>query len=247
MDQLAVNSADAVVAVSEPLARKLQQAMGGEQKLVAVIPCCVERPLFSCSARQGMRRTLGLSDDELLFVHTSTEERWEAFDQVLDFFRAAYLRQRSRMLFLTTLDPSVVTASLSTNDPLLKALIIRKARPDEVSEYLSAADVGLLLRRPHETFRVANPIKFAEFLGAGLALVVSQNIGTTNQIVEAQKLGVIVPEYSNSSAINEAAECLITMMKHDPDALRARAIEVCKELYVWDRYTPVISQLYGLH
>jgi glycosyltransferase involved in cell wall biosynthesis len=247
MDQLAVKLADAVVAVSEPLARKLQQVNGGEQKPMAVIPSCVERPLFSSSARQGMRRKLGVPDNELLFVHTSTEARWEAFDQVLDLFRAVNLRQRSRMLFLTTLDPSVVTASLSASDPLLETLIILKARPEEVSQYLSAADVGLLLRRPHETFRVASPIKFAEYLGAGLALVVSENIGTTNEIVEAQKLGVIVPEGSNSSAIDEAAECLISIMKHDPDALRARAIEVCKELYVWDRYTPVISQLYGLH
>jgi hypothetical protein len=76
---------------------------------------------------------------------------------------------------------------------------------------------------------------------------VSENIGTTNEIVKAQKLGVIVRECPDSSAIDEAAECLISIMKHDPDALRARAIEVCKELYVWDRYTPIISQLYGLH
>jgi glycosyltransferase involved in cell wall biosynthesis len=245
-DQTAAKEADAIITVSEVLARKVRSMLEGAEKPMAIIPCCIPRPLFSASGRDEVRRRLGVGDGELLLVHTSTSSYWEAFDNVVALFRCVAKRRPAKLLFLTELDPSVVTASLPQDDPLRDSIIVHKAPPEEVPDYLSAADVGLLLRKPHEAFRASSPIKFTEYLGAGLATVVSSGIGGTEEIVRSRRVGVVVPELLESAAVEDASAGLIDLLGREGGDLRRRSIEVCRELFLWKSYTPVISRLYGL-
>lgn len=245
-DQRAAEEADAVVAVSQPLARRLEKMMNGAGKPVAVIPCCVEEPQDIPATNTEIRARLGVGSDQLLLVHVSSEARWEAYDQVIDFFREVHSRRASRLLFLTTVDPALVTASLAPQDPIRQRLVVQKARPEEVSHYLAAADVGLLLRRPHDAFRMASPIKFAEYLAAGLAVVVSSGLGTTGEVVEHHGVGVVIPASTETADFNGFAERLVQLIERDRDGVRKRSVETCRELFVWQRYTSTISQLYGI-
>jgi hypothetical protein len=244
LDRRAADRADAVSAVSEPLLHNLlgERAAG---KRAGVIPCCVDRPGFSPDARSAIRKRLGLGD-ELLLVHTSTEARWEAFDQVVTLFRAVRARRTARLLFLTTLGAEVVTSALALTDPLRDDIVVLSAEPKEVGDYLSAADVGVLLRRPHATHRMASPIKFAEYLGAGLALVISSGIGVTQSVVEREGLGVVVDAEAGAGELDEAAAQIVRVVGNDPGALRERAMRACESTYTWNRYVPVVSRLYGL-
>ncbi len=45
--------------------------------------------------------------------------------------------------------------------------MVRRAKT-QGARYLSAADGGLLLRRFHEAIRLSSPVKFVEYLAAGL-------------------------------------------------------------------------------
>jgi glycosyltransferase involved in cell wall biosynthesis len=245
-DKLATEQADAVVAVTEHLAHKLKAMVDGRDKQVDVIPCCVERPLFCARSRARKREELGVHDDELLLGHVSTEARWESFKEVLDFFSVVRERRPARLLFLTTLPRDVVTASLAPDHPLREAIFVKRAVPCEVPAYLSAADVGLLLRQPHEAFKTCSPIKFAEYLGAGLVPVVSEGIGSTRDVVEGGKLGVVIPGGADHAELERCAARLLTLLDNGPDEARRRSIEACEKIYIWERYTPVISRLYGL-
>lgn len=241
LDRRAAERADAVVAVSEPLLRDLVGDGHGRES--GVVPCCVDRPLFTRDARRTIRESLGLAD-ELLLVHTSTEARWEAFDQVVALFRAVRARRAARLLFLTTLAPDVVTSALAAADPLRGDVIVRRAEAHEVPGYLSSADVGVLLRRLNDAQRVASPIKFAEYLGAGLALAVTRGVGAIGDVVEREGLGVVVD--ADTTDFRAAAEALLRILGGEPECLRRRAVRVCEERYSWQRYVPVISRMYGL-
>jgi glycosyltransferase involved in cell wall biosynthesis len=243
-DQEAARRADAVLAVTEALAKKLTVRAEAD-KPVGVVPCCVERPLFSAAARQAYRARLGLSPEEILLVHTSTEARWEAFDQVIALFRAVQDRRPARLLFLTTLPPAVVTASLPADDALRRRILVTRARPDEMAGYLAAADVGLLLRRPHETHRFASPIKFAEYLGAGLVPVVSEGIGNTADVIRGRRVGVVLPADADADVFPRAAEQLLAQ-SDSPETSRDRAAQACRDLFCWDRYHAVVARAYGI-
>lgn len=245
-DRLAAEKADGILAVSEPLASRLRQGLGPQQKPVKVVPCCLERPLFSLAARAQKRRDLFVGNDELLLVHTSTAARWEAFNEVIGFFRAISRYRPVRLLFLTTLGSDLVTASLNPDDALRGRISVRQALPDEVPHFLSAADVGIQLRRPHEAHLFASPIKFSEYLGAGLAIVVSEGVGTTAEVVRNESVGVVLPCSPAGLDYEEAAQRLLTLLEAGPETTRRRSISACERSYLWEGYVPAVSEAYGL-
>jgi glycosyltransferase involved in cell wall biosynthesis len=241
LDRMAVECADAITAISDPLAQKLRAMPASDGKPVVTIPCCVERPLFSSAARSAIRGKLGLDENELLFVHTSTETYWEDFDRVISFFRKVNARRRAKLLFLSTLQKERITGKLQANDPLLERMIFYRAAPGEVGDYLSAADAGLLLRKPHETHLFASPIKFAEYLGAGLTVVVSNGIGAMGEVAESRNVGVVFTEDEDLSATR-----LLDLLDGERDALRQRCLLACERLFLWKNYAQDIRKLYGL-
>lgn len=247
-ERRAVDAADAVSAVSAALLRRLTDHFDPDDaRPLAVIPCCVEEPTFEPAARIEMRQRLGIKPDEILLVHTSTEARWEDFPRVRALFRAVHARRQARLLFLTTLPEEEVTAGLAAGDPLRSALLVRRAEPDEVAAHLAAADAGLLLRKPHEAFRFASPIKLAEYLAAGLAVAVSEGTGTAAALVERRGLGLVVPPMTGDPAGGlEAAAGQLLGLLDEGAALRERALAACRDLFVWRRYAPEVARLYGL-
>ncbi len=248
-ERRAVDAADAVSAVSAPLLRRLTDHFDPDDaRPLAVVPCCVEATTFDPAARAEMRGRLGLQPDEVLLVHTSTEARWEDFPRVRALLRAVHARRQARLLFLTTLPEEEVTAGLAAGDPLRSALLVRRAAPAEVPAYLAAADAGLLLRKPHEAFRLASPIKLGEYLAAGLAVAVSDGTGTAAELVERHGIGLAVPAAGpepDTAALEDAAGRLLALLDEGA-ALRERALAACRELLVWRRYAPEVGRLYGL-
>jgi len=63
----------------------------------------------------------------------------------------------------------------------------------EVPGYLAAADVGLLLREPCLVNRVASPVKFAEYLAAGLPVLLTEQIGDYSALAAAHRVGCVIP------------------------------------------------------
>jgi glycosyltransferase involved in cell wall biosynthesis len=245
-DRRAVVSASAMLAVSQPLADKLIALANGRRIPCLVVPCCVDRTLFSPDARREVRHRLGLAVDDILLVHTSTEARWEAFDKVLELARGVLALRPMRLLFLTTLDPQTVTASLDVEDPLRAHVDVRRARPDEMAGYLSAADVGILLRRPHATHHYASPVKFAEYLAAGLIPVVSDGIGTAGAVVRESNLGVVVHDLDDDARLSTAARAVVAEVAGDRSDLRQRAVALCAQRFTWMEHVPTIRLTYGL-
>jgi hypothetical protein len=64
--------------------------------------------------------------------------------------------------------------------------------PEEVSQYLEIGDYGLLLRPESITNEVASPVKFAEYVGAGLKVLISPNIGDFSEFTLKNNLGSVI-------------------------------------------------------
>jgi len=62
---------------------------------------------------------------------------------------------------------------------------------NEVGVYLAACDYGWLVRENSVTNRVASPVKCAEYLAAGLVLIVSNELGDYSNYVLKNKAGFI--------------------------------------------------------
>jgi glycosyltransferase involved in cell wall biosynthesis len=73
---------------------------------------------------------------------------------------------------------------------------------------LRAFDAGFLLRRRHPVNAVACPVKFAEYLHAGLPVVGTDGIGDVSETIRREGLGIVLGEPEDPEAARRVAEGL---------------------------------------
>jgi hypothetical protein len=67
-------------------------------------------------------------------------------------------------------------------------------KPEQVEAHLALGDYGLLLRSPSLTNQVSSPVKYAEYLRAGLHVLVSPQIGDLSGLTVSNRCGFILDE-----------------------------------------------------
>lgn len=191
-----VREADSVQCISLALRRRLEEATGVQPGKVRVVPCLADERLFRFDAAERVRRReeLGLAESTVL-VYSGSLLSWQNGGAMLKLFER--LRDRLPALHLLLLTPDRQAASellgrcgMAEGD----GVTVRSAGHAEVGGYLSAADLGLLLRDPHPLNRVASPTKFAEYALCGLPVLASRGIGDLDEIIRSHGLGETVGE-----------------------------------------------------
>jgi glycosyltransferase involved in cell wall biosynthesis len=107
--------------------------------------------------------------------------------------------------------------------------------PGDVPDYLATADIGFILRQTDPLNTVASPVKFAEYLAAGLAVVTSPGLEDPSLQVQQNGLGVVV------SPTPDAAEfaTIIDFTERFPaqrDRIRETAITLAQNRYDWSAH-----------
>jgi glycosyltransferase involved in cell wall biosynthesis len=116
-----------------------------------------------------------------------------------------------------------------------------------VKEYLAAADCGVMLKAPGRLDRYWQPVKFAEYLAAGVPVIVSaRGVGRVAEIVDASGAGVVV-DYSASSNGQSPADVARVgqQITQRGDAMRRAALALCEKEFMWPRYTSVVRGAYA--
>jgi hypothetical protein len=183
-----------VLAVSSKLVEYWKNQLNASFDLnkVKVVPSSMSRIFetnkIDIELASRIRLELNISEENVLLVFSGSDSHWHAFDDVLGFCSDLLKVQNNvRYLFLT--DAHIDFKAY----PLLEdKLIVKWLAQSKVSEYLQAADYGLLLRNDSQTNMVSSPVKFAEYLASGLKVLISDNIGDFPHFVENYKVGSVV-------------------------------------------------------
>jgi glycosyltransferase involved in cell wall biosynthesis len=162
-------------------------------------------PLVSGAEIARLREDLKLNDQPVI-VYSGGISQWQKIDTILNLF--ALIHAEDASVIFMFLIPGYAAREF---DKLLTGtaipgqnLRVLNLPSDQVHYYLSVADFGVLLRDRNMVNFVASPIKLAEYLMAGLNVVVTDQIGDTTQIVEENRLGVILADLSEESITNTA-------------------------------------------
>jgi glycosyltransferase involved in cell wall biosynthesis len=190
IERQVVERADAILCVSHAFEVFLQSRY--EVKNVMVIPTYVDtsRFVFSRSLRQQYREKMRIADRTVL-TYSGGMAPWQRIEDTIDLF--VKLKENAAELFMLFL----------TQEPArLKKMIGRKIQShdfavlhvphQEVPAYLSASDVGVLLREDRLTNHVAAPIKFSEYMCCGLPCILSKNIGDTAEVIQETGAGIVL-------------------------------------------------------
>ncbi len=186
----AVNRADMRLAVSHALVDHWRDHYGYTGQDHVVIPCTIgtEPPATATPHTEGLRARLGWATDARVLVYSGGTGGWQSLGllaRVLE--RVLRADPQARILFLSGPDGHI--------DHLIQRFpgrVVREWLPhEEVHQALAQCDIGLLVRERSVTNEVASPTKFAEYLHAGLPVLISEHIGDLATLVRKHRLGWI--------------------------------------------------------
>jgi glycosyltransferase involved in cell wall biosynthesis len=153
-----------------------------------------------------------------------------AEDLIFAFERVARQVPNAHLVVLGTGEPELedrFRVFVKNNGLDTKVHFTGRVSPTAVWSYLAVADVGVIPNPPRQQWEYGFPMKLAEYLGAGLA-VVATDLQTTAGFVAAEEAALLV----SPDSFHEMADAIIRLLK-DEDLRRTmqeRALRVGKKL-----------------
>ncbi len=236
--------ADWILAVSQALADHLL-ASADPQARVRIVPCVSCDVPFSrgepapdaaglfegrgtdrsprrfAELGAATRRLLGLGQQPVV-VYLGSAAPWQQPEMIVDGFRA-----------LRHLIPKAVLLVISHDDEVFRRLLAAADLPPTAYRCLSlphhdtftavaAGDAGLLLRANSLVNRVASPTKFAEYLRAGVPVVVSDTLADFAVMPRRHQLGAVVPGDAPAEVVAAATARLLELAPEEREHVRLR-------------------------
>jgi O-antigen/teichoic acid export membrane protein/glycosyltransferase involved in cell wall biosynthesis len=189
---------DAIVVVSEKFRTHLLSMPDLRANIVParihVIPNRVEQTRFSHlqAERSQLREKLGWQN-RVVGVFVGSSASWHRLDQIMEA-AARVMKKRDDVCLLVITYPSAEKARATATaagipEDRMAAL---SATVDEVPGLLAASDFSFMFVQKHISKDVCAPIKFSEYMAAGLPVVAGGSLGDVGDWIAREKLGVVV-------------------------------------------------------
>ncbi|MBT8195305.1 MAG: hypothetical protein KJO64_02680 [Bacteroidia bacterium] len=194
-EKKAVIKSDFRLSVSTELIKYWENQFNYNSRQHVIIPSTVNsswsQDLLHSQEKMEMRKLLGLPEEKVIIVYSGSTAGWQSLDLMSDFV-SKILEKQPNILFLV-LSPSSPQIT-DFNKRFSNNFVEKWVLHNEVEKYLKVCDYGILLRDETTTNKVASPVKFAEYLSAGLSVIISKNIGDASSFVNENNCGFVVNE-----------------------------------------------------
>jgi glycosyltransferase involved in cell wall biosynthesis len=216
LERAGLRRADGVVV----LTRRMREWLAGEGLAdackVEVIPCCVDFSRYGGDA--GAERP-----GRFEVVYAGSVSGLYLLEEMARFFLAVRAREPGAFFRVLTASPAEPAAArlravgLSDED-----FAVGAARADEVPSVLRRARLGVSFRKPTFSQIAASPTKVPEYLAAGLPVVSNAGIGDTDELLERERVGVLVRDFG-AEALDRAAGAALALAAEPGAAERCAA------------------------
>jgi len=221
-----LRSADVVACGSDAVAEEVRR-IGVDDGRIVITPTGADLELFrSLPDRDAARHRLGL-DDRFVVGWVGSFRRFHALDQAVDALDGL----EGATLLLVGDGPERASVERLAGARGVALHCTGTVGHDEIPNYLAAMDVGLVLASGDQPFHYS-PLKLAEYLAAGLAVVAPRAGALPTQLRDGVDAMLVTP-----GDPHELADVLRGL--RDDAALRERlgraARTVAGERWSWDR------------
>jgi glycosyltransferase involved in cell wall biosynthesis len=232
LERAGLRRADQVVVLTERMRAWLSESGLARAEKVTVIPCCVGLSRFE---NDGAKKDESVAERNL--IDEGGAERFEVvyagaatglylLEEMARFFLAVReLRPRAFFRVLTRSDAGHVSEVLKRAGLSDDEFRVGAVEPSEVPVYLKRARLGLSFRKASFSQIAASPTKIPEYLAAGLPAVSNEGIGDTDELLERERVGVVVRGFTREDYALAAARAV--SLAEDADA-RARCVEAAR-------------------
>ena len=190
LENEAVNASDFRLAVSNALVEHWRERFGYAGDRHVVVPCTLGDDLLPPLGSEEERKESndGVDPNEsgiVQVVYSGSAAGWQSFDLLARLADELLLKPKVSLLFLCPDHPDI-RALIERYPGRVRRLWLK---PEAVRYQLDHCGAGILVREDTITNRVASPTKFAEYLSAGLPVIISEHLGDFTQLVHDHGAG----------------------------------------------------------
>ncbi len=146
------------------------------------------------------------NDNQIIGVYSGSASKWQNLNEIKKFMSIACRELKNIKFKILTYHLDSFFSLFSNEKEIENQIEIMSNKPHEVFETLKQCDFSLLIRDNNLINNVASPLKFAEYLAAGLPIIISKGIGDTEEIVNCNRVGVIYNEDNPKESILKMVE-----------------------------------------
>lgn len=206
-EKSAVLNSDFRIAVSQKLVDYWQREFDYNENKHVIIPCMLgsnfENQAYSQETSLKMREKLGFSPEDIILIYSGSIAAWQSFEFLYGFLESQ-LQSNSQIKVVFLAKPHGIIDQLNKNFPnRVKRLWLNVS---EVYQHLIMGDYGMLFREQTVTNQVASPVKFAEYLSAGLKVLISENLGDFTDFVQKNNAGIVITEQNMKPNLSKNEE-----------------------------------------
>src|SRR2546423_2772360 len=222
LERVGLRRADRVVVLTRRMREWLdEQGLAGASK-VEVIPCCID-----FSRYEGGEN--GEKSERFEVVYAGSVVGLYLLEEMARFFLAVRARKKGAFFrVLTTSDAEEASARLRGAGLSEEDFGVEAVRAGDVPRFLRRARLGVSFRKATFSQIAASPTKIPEYLAAGLPVVSNAGIGDTDELIERERVGVLVREFDEGSYARAAEEAL--SLAGEPSAA-ARCVETARKFF----------------
>ncbi len=234
MKQYVCRESEHIFCVSNSFSYYLKENAKVDGDKITVVPTCADTNIFGYDQLkyEKMRTNLGIKD-RIVFIYSGSLEPWQKVKETVELFKNIKQDIKQAFLLFLVTEPEKakdIFTNISTEDYL-----ITSAKYSEVSSYLNAADIGVLLRERHIVNKVAAPVKIGEYLCCGLPILVSPDIGDSESQIRGYGFGAIIQDDHQKTM-----KKIYDLLKLD----RSFISRVGKQLYSLESHSKKVLEVY---
>ncbi|GIU82238.1 MAG: glycosyltransferase [Acidobacteria bacterium] len=197
---------------------------------VEVIPCCVDAARFQNLNHHNQSEKV---NGKPVFIYVGSFGSWYLTDKMIEFLSFAHRQYPEAFtIILTQRDVEKAKAQLTKAGLNPDSFIVRSVAPEEIPEYASKASVAISFIKTCYSKQASSPTKFAEYLYCGLPVVSNSGVGDLDELIEKEKVGVILREFTQDG-YSKALEEIIALSKDE--TCRERCRRVAREYFDLER------------
>ncbi len=205
LERRGIERADGIVVLTQRMRQWLVDEKLASADKIQVIPCCVDIALYRGTAEQPApaRETVA---GRFEVVYAGSVTGLYMLEEMGRFFKALRAKQSSAFFRVLTMSSAVqateVLRRVGLSDEDFQVVGVSAA---EVPELLRRAKLGISFRKPTFAQIAASPTKIPEYLAAGLPVVCNGGIGDMDELVENERVGIVMCNF-DEAAYQTAAE-----------------------------------------
>jgi len=213
-------NADSVVSLTKAAINEINKFTYLKNKNLSIyhITTCTDLNFFKIN-----REKLYLNKNKLIVGYVGSASGWYLFDTVIKFFKYLQNKNSSGCFFkiLNKGEHDYINQKIQQEQISPDSFSIESVLPSSIPQKYAEMHLVIFFIKPAYSKIASSPTKLGELLACGLPCVTNDGIGDMTEIIETEKVGVVLRNFDDLSMV-EAVNNIIDLLNDSELSKRCR-------------------------